>query len=108
MMMMMMTGPAVLSLPNLGLFRLTLFSCSFPSAINSLTASSAASCRAAFLLGADASGKQFSPTFTLYMNLRGKEEESLLDPCYHGFFIFEAAACVIQTYIHSIEETGLK
>lgn len=48
---------------------LTLLSCSLPSAINSLTASSAASWRAAFLLGAEASANRLSPTFTLYMNL---------------------------------------
>lgn len=49
---------------------ITLLSCSFPSAISSLTASSAASWRAAFLLGADDSANKFSPTFTLYLNLR--------------------------------------
>ncbi len=48
---------------------LTLLSCSLPSAINSLTASSAASWRAAFLLGAEASENKLSPTFTRYMNL---------------------------------------
>lgn len=57
-------------------FRLiTLLSCSFPSAISSLTASSAASWRAAFLLGADDSANKFSPTFTLYLNLRRKKKE---------------------------------
>lgn len=100
-----------------------MLSCNLPSAINSLTASSAASWRAAFLLGAEASENRFSPTLTRYMNLnqeRGREKHPVraetywglrhkqrdADPVNKGFILPEPADYTLRMQRKAVEGLG--